>query len=62
MDDTSKDCEYIAICAICGYQWNETAPNVHDLRCEVCLHYLVFVYSESKQEVMGDDYDGLPWF
>lgn len=50
------------ICAACGYQWDDTASNAFTMYCPVCDANSVKYYWPEKQEVMGDNYDCLPWF
>ena len=60
-DFGSSDC-YVAICAACGYQWNETKESTFELECPSCTANMVHKAAFNKPEVMGDDYDGMPWF
>jgi rubrerythrin len=54
--------DYVAICAICGYQWNETATSTFELDCPLCDSNMVHKYEPLKPNVMGEDYDGQPWY
>ena len=53
---------YVSICACCGYQWDETAKHTFVLDCPVCRANMIYKYEPTKQEVMGDEYDGIPWY
>lgn len=53
---------YVAICAACGYQWDETAESTFELECKSCNANIVHESAFDKTIVMGDDYDGVPWF
>ena len=57
----ATDC-YVAICAACGYQWNETAKSTFYLFCPVCESNMVHKHAPDKQEKTGEDYDGFPWY
>jgi len=53
---------YVAICAACGYQWNESRKSTFDLHCAVCTANMVYQFAPEKADKMGGDYDGLPWY
>ena len=53
---------YVAICAVCGYQWDETAKSTFFLDCPTCTANMVNKFEPEKADVMGDDYDGMPWY
>jgi len=53
------------VCASCGYQWDENmylSQSVFEMFCPVCDANMVHRYSSTKEDIMGEDYDGLPWF
>lgn len=59
----SGECDsYVAICAACGYQWNETQKSTFELDCPACEANLVHRYAPDKADRMGEDYDGVPWY
>ena len=53
---------YIAVCAVCGYQWNENAISTFALYCPTCNSNMVFESDFDKPKDMGEDYDGKPWY
>lgn len=53
---------YVAICAACGYQWDETSESTFHLFCPVCDCNHCHRYEAEKADKMGEDYDGLPWY
>jgi hypothetical protein len=53
----------VLICAACGYQWNdEGSGSTFELNCPACEANMVNVHAPQKKRVMGNDYDGMPWF
>ena len=53
---------YTAICAVCGYQWDETAESTFFLFCPACDANMVNRCAPTKPDEMGEDYDVVPWF
>jgi predicted nucleic acid-binding Zn-ribbon protein len=54
--------EYVAICAACGYQWNESAESTFNLNCPTCGANLCHKHDPDKDAKMGEDFDGVPWY
>jgi len=70
--------EVTLICAACGYQWDqqvEMLPSYSDggrkgqsiastfaLECPTCTANMVHQYAPDKQDTMGAEYDGMPWY
>jgi len=70
--------EVTLICAACGYQWDQlcdmlpsyseggrkgqSIPETFSLNCPTCESNTVHQYAPDKQDAMGEDYDGNPWY
>jgi predicted RNA-binding Zn-ribbon protein involved in translation (DUF1610 family) len=59
---TDQTQTYVAICAACGYQWNETADSTFFLNCPTCGANLCHKHEPDKAEAMGEEFDGAPWY
>jgi len=76
LPDSSMSCwgfsmkgEVVLICAACGYQWNETCEFAESgiaktfaLFCPACESNMVHHYDPNKEQEMGENYDGMPWY
>ena len=51
------------ICGACGYQWDESMfHSTFNLYCPACEANMVYKFEPTKEQVMGEDYDGQPWY